>query len=259
MKKTCIQLLLFVLTFTVHAYAGVNDGIISITNLSRQRITIEIDGRTYADVTNGFILRDFRPGNHTVKVYTISRSGITKLARQVVIYSKSMYVKPKFYIDIVINRFGRATYDEQQITDNRYDNDGRDGGHDHNDWNDRDDWNNNNNGNNNNGGRPPRDHNYPPRPMDENSFSSFIETVRHESFDDSRLAIAKTVIDQNYFTSAQARQLVALFSFENSKLDIAKYMYRKTTDPKNYFVVYSSFSFSKSKEELAEYVRTYKP
>jgi hypothetical protein len=179
-----------------------------------------------------------------------------------------MYVKPKFYIDIVINRFGRATYDEQQITDSRYDNDGRDGGYD---CNDRDDWNNNNNnnsnnnngnnnnGNNNNGGRPPVNNNYPPRAMDENTFSSFIETVRHESFDDSRLAIAKTVVDQHYFTSAQAKQLVALFSFENSKLDIAKYMYGKTTDPRNYFVVYSSFSFSKSKEELAEYVRTYKP
>lgn len=253
MKKTCIQLLLMVLTFTVHAYAGVNDGILSITNLSRQRITIEIDGRIYDDITNGFILRDFGWGKHTVKVYTISRSGFNKLPRKVIIYSKSMYVKPKYYIDIVINRFGRASYDEQQITDSRYDEDDCDDRYDRGDWNDRD------NHGNNNGGRPPRNHNYPPRPMDENTYSSFIETIRRESFDDSRMAVAKSGIDQNYLTSAQARQLISLFSFENSKLEIAKYAYGKTTDPKNYFVVYSVFSFSRTKEELAEYVRNYKP
>jgi hypothetical protein len=257
MKKTCIQILLLVLAFTVRAHAGPNDGILGITNLSRQNITIEIDGRTYTDVTNALILRDFRPGNHTIKVYTLVRSTpVTKLVRQVLLYNKSVYVKPKVYIDIVINRFGRALYDEQPITDNRYDGDGVD------DRNDRDDRNNNNwnDRDNYNGGRPPRNNNnYPPRPMDENTFSSFIETVRRESFDDSRMAIAKSGVDQNYFTSAQAKQLAALFSFENSKLEVAKYMYGRTTDPKNYFVVYSVFSFSKTKEELAEYVRTYKP
>jgi hypothetical protein len=255
MKKTCIPILLLMLASMVRAYAGPNDGILGITNLSRQNITVEIDGRTYTDIANALILRDLRPGNHTIKVYTMVRSTpVTRLARQVVLYNKSMYVKPKFYVDIVINRFGRALYDEQPITDNRFDGDGVD---------ERDGRNNNNwpgrNNNNNNGGRPPGNDNYPPRPMDDNTFSSFIETVRRESFDDSRLAIAKSGIDQNYFTSAQAKQLVALFSFENSKLEVAKYMYGRTTDPKNYFIVYSSFSFSKTKEELAEYVRTYKP
>jgi hypothetical protein len=242
-----------VLAFTVHANAGINDGILSITNLSRQNITIEVDGKTYADVTNAIVLHDFRTGNHTIKVFTIARSALGKFPRQVVLYTKSMYVKPKIYVDIIINRFGRVTYDEQQITDNRYDDDGRNDNNNNNNWYDRNDRD-----NNNNNSRPPRNNNYPPRPMDDNTFSSFIETIRRESFDDSRMAIAKSGIDQNLFTSAQAKQLVSLFSFENSKLEIAKYMYGKTTDPKNYFVVYSVFSFSKTKEELAEYVRTYK-
>lgn len=257
MKKTCILILLLVPAFMVRAYAGPNDGILGITNLSRQNITIEIDGRTYPDVTNALILRDFRPGNHTVKVYAMVRSRpVTRLARRVMLYSKSMYVKPKYYVDIVINRFGRALYDEQPITDNRYDGDGID---ERDDCNNNGNWNDRNDRDDYNGGRPPRNNNYPPRPMDDNTFSSFLETVRRESFDDSRMAIAKSGVDQNYFTSAQAKLLVALFSFENSKLEVAKYMYGRTTDPKNYFVVYSAFSFSKSKEELAEYVRTYKP
>jgi hypothetical protein len=72
------------------------------------------------------------------------------------------------------------------------------------------------------------------------------------------MAIAKVGIDQNFFTSAQAKTLLSIFSFEASKLEISKYMYGKITDPKNYFIVYNVFTFSKSKEELAEYVRTYK-
>ena len=52
--------------------------------------------------------------------------------------------------------------------------------------------------------------------------------------------------------------MVTLFSFENNKLEIAKYMYGKTLDRKNYFVIYNVFTFSRSKEELAEYIRNYK-
>ena len=115
--------------------------------------------------------------------------------------------------------------------------------------------------NNNQGGNWPgqgnNNYNNVPRPMPDNTFNSFIETVRRESFDDSRMAIAKAGIDQNFFTSNQAKALLGVFSFEASKLEIGKYMYGKTTDPKNYFVVYNVFTFSKSKEELAEYVRTY--
>jgi hypothetical protein len=147
--------------------------------------------------------------------------------------------------------------DEQQIIDNRFDEDGRE----------------ENNeefprpetprpGNNipmpgNGFPKPPRP-NATPRPIEDNVFASFLEAIRTESFDDSRSAIARTGIDQHFFTSAQAKQVIALLSFESSKLEIAKLLYGKTTDPKNYFVVYSAFSFSRSKEELAEYIRNYK-
>lgn len=284
MKKTCIQILFIVLAFVARAHAGISDGVLSITNLSSDEIMIEIDGKVYTDYkdyTSAFILRDLRPGNHLIKV-----SVLTKVFpyKRVMLYNKSVYVKPRFYVDIVINRFGRAMYDEAQMADNLY-YDGRNdnrpngngnnnnGGYNNGNNGNGNNWNNNNNNNYPNNNYPNNNYpnnnypnnNYPPAPpppptpMHSNAFGAFVDAIRRESFDDSRKAIARTGIDQNWFSAEQAKQLLTVFSFEASKLEMAKYMYGKTTDPKNYFIVYNVFSFSKSKEELAEYVRTYKP
>ena len=47
-----------------------------------------------------------------------------------------------------------------------------------------------------------------------------------------------------------------LFTFENNRLEIAKYAYGKTVDKGNYFVVNDAFTFN-SKEKLNEYIREY--
>lgn len=254
MKKTCTHILFIALAFAGHAQ-NVNNrfSLLSFTNLSQQKVTFEVDGQQYPGVGNVLDLNNVRPGPHPVKVYGLSPGVAPK---RIMLYSNTLNVKPRFYVDIIINRFGRVFTDEQPVTvinpgpppGNQYPNKG-------NSYPPGNNQPNNGQGYNN----YPRDnHNYPPRPIDDNTFNSFVETVRHESFDDSRMAIAKVGIDQNFFTSAQAKALLSIFSFEASKLEISKYMYGKITDPKNYFIVYNVFTFSKSKEELADYVRTYK-
>lgn len=229
MKKLFTPFLFFIMALTAHAHP--NDGIISITNLSPQRITIEVDGRRYSD-NNSITIGDLATGYHMVKIYgePPRRNGF--IQKPTVIYNKNVYVKPKFYIDIIVNRFGRPLVDEQVMNNSWY---------------------------NENGQHTQPDANEDiPRAINNETFNALKETISHESFDDSRLTIAKSMIDQNYFTSAQAKQLVQLFVFESNKVQIAKYMYGKTIDKKNYFVVYSAFTFSKSKEELAEYIRNFK-
>jgi hypothetical protein len=65
-------------------------------------------------------------------------------------------------------------------------------------------------------------------------------------------------MDRNYFTSQQVKELLQLFTFENNKLDLAKYAYRKTMDRRNYYIVNDVFAFSNSKDELARYIRDYR-
>jgi hypothetical protein len=229
MKKTCFYLLFLALALTARAHT--TDGMLSITNLSRQHILIEIDGRQYPDCNNALTLPDITAGYHFVKVFVDNKMP-GSLNKWQMIYSRKVYVKEKYYVDIVINRFGRALYDEQIITDNRY--------------------------NEEESNNRPEHHNENPRPTTDDTFAAFTETLKRENFDDSRMAIARSFIDDNYFTAAQAKQLAGMFSFESNKLEIAKYMYGKTTDRKNYFIVYNAFTFSKSKEELADYIRNYK-
>ena len=254
MKKTCIQILFIIIAITARARAGDNDGMLSITNLSRQDLLIEVDGRQYPDCNTALFLRDLTAGYHMIRVYAEKNNRLPN--KRLTIYSKNVYVKPKYYVDLIINRFGHALIDEQLITDDRYNDDGRNdhnGSNDHNASNDHNDRNDHEPRNN-----WPKNDNAAPRAMADDTFNAFIETIRRESFDDSRMTIAKSIIDQNYFNTTQTKQLVTLFSFESNKVEIARYMYGKTLDRKNYFVIYNAFTFSKSKEELAEYIRNYK-
>ena len=94
--------------------------------------------------------------------------------------------------------------------------------------------------------------------MSDQSFSALMETMQKESFENTRLKLLKQSVDGNYFTTSQVKQLVTLFTFDENKLDIAKYMYRNTIDRENYFQLYDSFFFSRSKEDLAAYIQNNK-
>ena len=46
-----------------------------------------------------------------------------------------------------------------------------------------------------------------------------------------------------------------LFTFENNRLEVAKYAYRKTVDKHNYFQLNEALTFSSSKDDLARFIR----
>lgn len=104
---------------------------------------------------------------------------------------------------------------------------------------------------------PPRDNGYERGcnyPMDAGSFRSAKETVTKANFEETKLSTAKTILSSNCVSTDQVIQLCNLFSFEQSKLDFAKFAYNKTTDRGNYFKVANIFSFDASKTELNDYI-----
>lgn len=119
-------------------------------------------------------------------------------------------------------------------------------------------WNNNNNQNqwNNN---PNQWNNNPPNNnmpvcMDQNTFSQFKETVRAQSFDNSKVTVIKNSARTANFCSTQVRDLLGLMSFDSYKLDVAKYCYDYVVDKQNYFKTYDQFSFDSNVKELSNYV-----
>lgn len=245
MKKIFTLLTAALVTFT--SFADHRDGMLTITQLGKNDICVEIDGRRYND--RDILIRDLEPGRHTVAIYTNERRSewkniFDRNGRREYLYNSVIMVRPRQHIDIVINRFGKVWIDDNNDRDDRYGDreDDRGRGRDKDYKYDR-----------------PRDNRYDDNrsAMDVRSFEMLKDALRRENFENSRLAIAKQSVERNAFSSLQVKELARLFAFENNKLELAKFAYANTIDKKNYFVVYEVFSFNSSKEELAEYVRRY--
>lgn len=81
-------------------------------------------------------------------------------------------------------------------------------------------------------------------------FASAKTSISSKSFEDSKLTTAKQVANSNCLTADQVKQIMKLFSFEDSRLDFAKYAYTHTFDVGNYFKVNDAFQFESSIDEL---------
>ena len=282
--KTIFTLLLSSLfSLSSMAYNGTR---LTVTSVSNNKMFVEVDGRRYNLDAHTVTISNLRPGVHNVRVLrqVKAKKGWNIdiwSKREEVIYSIKATLKNGYDFDIVVNRFGKVMIDERRIddTDDWYDDDddSYDDSDRDNDWGenpaDRDDkdWDNNKNDRNdrdydndpddskNRNGRDDRDDDYNDnnsRSMSSYDFSQARESLRKEWFENKRLATAKLIIERNYFTSQQVKELMLLFTFENNRLDIAKYAYGKTIDKRNYAVVNDAFTFN-SKEKLDQYIREY--
>jgi hypothetical protein len=92
-------------------------------------------------------------------------------------------------------------------------------------------------------------------PMAPGDYQSAKSTIEQASFEESKLSTAKEIAAANCLYAGQVAEICRLFGFENTKLDFAKYAYRRCIDPQNYFKVNNVFDFDASKTELSNYIR----
>ena len=275
--KTIFTLLLSTI-FSIASFAY--DGpLLTVSTIGNQKVYVEVDGRRYNMRSDNTVsIRNIYPGTHTVRVLReVKNRGGWNIRlgnpRPQVIYAIKATLKDGYDFDIVVNRFGRVLIDERRIdpNDDWYDDD--DDYYDNDRNNDRDkDWDNDSNGRNNNddrydnqnqgnnddrydnrNDRNDRDSRY--YEMSDADFSQAKESLRKEWFENTRLSTAKQIVDRNYFTSRQVKDLLMLFTFENNRLDLAKYAYSKTVDKRNYFIVNDAFTMSNNKDELNRFIR----
>lgn len=253
-----IYFLVFALLLGTTVFADrPRSGRLTIATYDNASIRVEIDGRRYNERDNTIRINNINAGNHTIQVYRRTNGDVFSRGRERLIYSTNLFVKPEHQVDIYIDRSGRAEIRERNLgrrgrndRNDRYDRNDR-----NNDWDDRWDdyekWEDNRNG----GRWDDRDYG---RAVSYQSFQSMKQTLRRESFDNSRLTLAKQMMERNNFEAAQVKEMLELFSFESNRLELAKYAYRNTVDKRNYHVVYDMFSFSSSKEELSRYISNFR-
>ncbi len=90
-------------------------------------------------------------------------------------------------------------------------------------------------------------------------FNTLYQTISGQFFPNEQMNSLTTTFNNTsyYFTTAQARQLIQLVSYESNRLQLAKLSYRTITDRNNFSQLYDIFSSQASKTELDNYVRTY--
>jgi|GEM_PF-229734 len=276
--KTIFTLFISVfLVLPVFADHGRASGKLTIRSFDRDDIRVMIDGKRFDPRHNSLMIQQIRPGHHRIKVFR-ERSGFFDIfdrRRYQVVYNSSVFIRPNTHVLIIIDRFGNARVEERYIRgfnrgngygkdrdfrdwdDDRkfdYDRDGRSGNHDNDDdwYDDDDDYD-----------RRKNDRRYDrndrfERAMTDHEFSRAMQLLRNEWFENNKLQKAKQIVDENFMTTAQVKEMVLQFGFENNKLELAKYAYRKTTDQHNYYIISDVFSFSSSRQELDRYTRNYR-
>lgn len=255
MKPLFTLLLATILSSVAFAYEG---GKLSITVASNRNIQVYVDGRAYQDRDNSYVLNNIQPGRHTIAVYRNGNNGYDNNDRNSrkkqrdrrgqLVYSSTVYVRPSYHVDVMINRFGKALVDEQLIQE-------RNGN-----WNDDEDWNNGGYGNggydNGNDGYGNGGYNNDNRRViSDNDFNQLVQKLRNQWF--GRMGTAKDALERNYFNTIQLRQFLSIFTAESDRLDLAKASYRNTVDKQNFRQLYDLFSYQ-SQTDLDRYVREYR-
>jgi Domain of unknown function (DUF4476) len=95
--------------------------------------------------------------------------------------------------------------------------------------------------------------------MSDASFNLLVQDVQKQWQSNAKVSLLMNAFanTNNYFTTAQAGQLISLVSSEKSRLQLAKASYRSITDPVNFTHLYELLNSQSGRNELAAYVSTY--
>lgn len=88
------------------------------------------------------------------------------------------------------------------------------------------------------------------------NFEELKSVIRHQSFENTKVQIAKEYMHDNRIRTKEVAELMYLLTFESNKIDLAKFAYQLVDDPQNYFKLYDKFTFDSSVRELSDYIHT---
>lgn len=91
-------------------------------------------------------------------------------------------------------------------------------------------------------------------PMANADFNRAKESISSKTFEDSKLKIAMQITRGNCLSAMQVKQIMQLFTYEESRLEFAKFAHEYTFDKQNYYQVNDAFQFELTIDELDEFL-----
>lgn len=97
--------------------------------------------------------------------------------------------------------------------------------------------------------------NQPNNVMNNYDVDLLTESMRRKSFDNAKLDIAKQALSNQLILAEDAKKIMQQFTFENNRLDFAKYVYDKVYDQQNFYRIYDAFEFDSSINEMQRWLK----
>jgi hypothetical protein len=93
--------------------------------------------------------------------------------------------------------------------------------------------------------------------MSDDAFNTIYQNIKRQWWPGSKMSTAVESFNtpSNYFTTAQAKQIVELVSAESNRVELAKLAFDNIVDPENFRQIYDLFSSQSSKDEVDEYIK----
>ncbi len=91
-------------------------------------------------------------------------------------------------------------------------------------------------------------------PVSQATINQMKSAIDGKSFEDSKMTVAKQATRGKCLSAEQVKELMGLFTYEESKLEYAKYAYDFTFDRDNYYLVNDAFTFESSIDDLNQYI-----
>ena len=94
--------------------------------------------------------------------------------------------------------------------------------------------------------------------MTDTEFTNLYNTIRKKWLPLTKYAAAADAFNSTttYFTTSQAKQIIALLSSESNRFDLAKLAFDNIVDQQNFRQLYDLFTTQASKDALDEYIRS---
>ncbi|MEO8147029.1 MAG: DUF4476 domain-containing protein [Bacteroidia bacterium] len=227
--------------------AQVNASELNLKMFDRSLITVSIDNGPFTAPAPSVGINHIPEGYRLITVYSFNPQPVHCGNGQQLVFREMVYMPAMIEMNAAINRFGQFKVNNIIPKNNpapacntQYQNYNQNGY--------------------NNGYTQNQFTNYygngyaQPNTFNNSDFDALHNTVEQQSFDQTRLSIAKQAIQSRMLNTEQVADLMRLFSFESTKLDFAKYAYQHTFDKDRYYVINNEFSFSSSIDELVNYI-----
>ncbi|HNW98084.1 MAG TPA: DUF4476 domain-containing protein [Bacteroidales bacterium] len=237
MKNLIFTLALCFSILSLSAHPGISELHLKLYN--NCPFFVKIDNVPYNNISSAFKL-NLKPGKHSLSVFVLNHVGFNTVP--IKIFSGKINIIPNMKIYSIISRHGhyKVIYQINRLNpDDSYNNDGFEYG------------NFSEEGYNDDMYSEPDN---TPYSISDADFISCLSTINNSTFESSKVKIATEAINSNYFTSTQILQILKCFTFESSKLEIAKLAYQKVIDKENFFKVNEAFSFDSSIDELSKFI-----